>query len=615
MIDINDITLQIDSKVLLQSASLHIPNVWRVGIVGANGCGKTTLFKALTGQTEVVGDIIFSKNCRLSYVKQHIENKELSIKDFVLKEHKELCALRERLKTAPEEELADIHTALKLLNSDSAEATIAQILNGLGFSNDDLSRPVSDFSGGWQMRLALAGALFVPSDILLLDEPTNHLDLEASLWLENRLLKYAGTIILISHDRTFLNTLCDHIVYFNNQKLTLYTGNYDTFYLTHQTQQKVLMRQAQHLEEQRAHLQSFIDRFRYKASKAKQAQSRIKMLEKLEETPTILYEKKDAFSFLEPSQVQPPLISLDDVATGYGDKIVLSKLSLSIGENDRIALLGRNGNGKSTFAKLLNNQLKVFSGSIHKAPKLEIGYFAQHQEEELPLDMTPVEYFSTLMKDKSQTQVRSHLASFGLVQEKALTIIKNLSGGEKARLLFAKISLNAPSLLLLDEPTNHLDISARDALADAINAYKGSVILITHDFHLIENTMDELWLIDKGRCTPFTGDLEDYKTFLLQKETQKQTKEDKEKELKKQEQEQARQVQKQNKAQSRKNRLKLNEIEKQLDKLTQEKEQLQLKFQTKLTGSEIISIQQELNKIEEAITQAEEEWLLLSEEI
>lgn len=600
-----------DAKVLLENASAHISDGQKVGLIGDNGCGKTTLFKVLKKEVEPVqGSVNFPHNNRISSVEQNIRETEISLMEFVLSKDVQLMYLRQQLQTASEWELPHIHDQLKLVGSESAEGRVARILSGLGFSNDDLNRPISSFSGGWRMRMALAAALFQPSDILLLDEPTNHLDLETSLWLENHLKKYTGTLLLISHDRTILNNICDYIIHFENKKLVTYSGNYDTFQKTKAIKQQVLTRQAAKLNAKRAHLQSFVDRFRYKATKAKQAQSRLKMLSKMEQTPEIFLDNEESFSFPVAQQLQPPLITIENGTTGYGDKIILRKLSLSIAENERIALLGKNGNGKSTFAKLIDGKIPLLEGKMHRSNKLEIGYFAQHQEEELPLEQTALQFLQTLMPDKTQTQVRSHLAQFGLEQEKAVTSISLLSGGEKARLLFARMTLSKPGLLILDEPTNHLDIKGREALVEALNEYNGSVILITHDFHLIESVAEELWLVQDGRCLPFKGDLEDYKKILLEKDSKVLPKKgDKKREAEKSV------LSKKSSSEQRKIRAQILQLEKKLMLLSAEKEKYHALFQSPLTPKQILDIQKELNAIDVTINETEEKWLYLSEEI
>lgn len=608
MIDINNITVRIGSKVLLEQASAHIADGWKVGLVGHNGCGKSTLFRVLLGELETeLGEVYFPSGSRVATVAQEQNETEMPILDFVLAQDKERARLLQKLKTASEEELGEIHEQLKIIGASSAEGRAAAILNGLGFANDDLRRPIKEFSGGWRMRLALAAALFQPSDILLLDEPTNHLDLEASIWLENHLRRYKGTLLLISHDRYILNDLCNYIIHFENQRLNTYSGNYDTFQKTRALQREVQAKQIAKQEVQRKHLQSFVDRFRYKATKAKQAQSRIKMLEKMEILAPLSSEYSSSFDFPEPIELSPPLISLDDVSAGYDDNIVLKKLSFRIVDNDRIALLGANGNGKSTLAKLLSGRLTPMSGTINRSKKLEVGYFAQHQSEELPLDITACEYMSTLMPGVLEPKVRAHLARFGLNQEKSATQIAKLSGGEKARLLFAAMTRNAPALLILDEPTNHLDIEGRDALVEALNAYKGSVILITHDLHLIELIADDLWLVKNHTCKPYNGDLEDYKQSLLEdKNTAKKTVEP---------------VKKENaRKQGNYHEIKqlnsdIKRLEKTLSRLNDEKSTLEMRFAEPLPTEELISLQKDLGCLQNQIDEAEAQWLALSEKL
>ena len=608
MIDINNITVRIGSKVLLEQASAHIADGWKVGLVGHNGCGKSTLFKVLLGELETeLGEVYFPFGCRVATVAQELNETDVPILDFVLARDKERTRLLQKLETATEEELGEIHEQLKIIGASSAEGRAAAILNGLGFANDDLHRPIKEFSGGWRMRLALAAALFQPSDILLLDEPTNHLDLEASIWLENHLRRYKGTLLLISHDRYILNDLCNYIIHFENLRLNTYSGNYDTFQKTRALQREVQAKQIAKQEIQRKHLQSFVDRFRYKATKAKQAQSRLKMLEKMEVLAPLSSEYSSSFDFPEPVELAPPLISLDDVSVGYEDNVVLKKLSFRIVDNDRIALLGANGNGKSTLAKLLSGRLNPMCGTISRSKKLEVGYFAQHQSEELPLDMTACEYMSTLMPGALEPQVRAHLARFGLNQEKSITQIAKLSGGEKARLLFAAMTRNAPALLILDEPTNHLDIEGRDALVEALNAYKGSVILITHDLHLIELIADDLWLVKNHTCKPYNGDLNDYRQSLLEdKNTAKKAVETiKEEEPRKPS----------NYHEIKQLNSDIKRLEKALSRLNDEKNAMEQRFTEPLSANELIALQKDFSYLQNQIDETESQWLELSEKL
>ncbi len=610
MINIDNITLRIGARELLSNSTIHISDGWKVGFVGPNGCGKSTLFKVLKRELETQeGSVDFPSEQKLVSVEQEFSEDDLGkgLLDYVLSKDEERCALLSRLKTAPGEDLAAIHERLQVIEADTAPARASEILAGLGFSQDELSHPVQEFSGGWQMRIALAAALFRPSDILLLDEPTNHLDLEASLWLELHLQHYKGTLLVISHDKNLLNSLCNHIVHFDHGKLVLYSGNYDTFQKTRSLQQEVLTKQAAKIAEKRRHLQSYVDRFRYKASKAKQAQSRMKMLEKLEDVTLLENEADSVFNFPQPQPLPSPFLSIEDGAAGYENKIVLKRLNLQISQDDKIALLGANGNGKSTLAKVIAGRLSLLSGQRKASQKLKIGYFAQHQTEELPLDVTAYEYMRSFMPNKTETEIRSHLAGFGLNNEKALTVISRLSGGEKARLLFAAMTYDAPQLLILDEPTNHLDIQGREALVKALNEYEGAVILITHDLYFLELTADDLWLVDKQTCKPYTGDLEDYRNHLLSAHTkEKPTPKEKQKTEKASV----------NSWQEKKNlQAQLRKLEKELALLAAQKKEIEARFLQDLSVEELIQNQKTLSELEAQQKNIEELWLACSERL
>ena len=611
MIDINDITVRIGSKVLLDHASAHISDGQKVGLIGANGSGKSTLFKVLKGEMGTqTGYVSFPSRHKVASVLQEFTDTSVPILNFVLNQDTERTRLLNQLENASEMELADIHDRLNAIGAASAEARASGILTGLGFTQPDLTRPLSEFSGGWRMRVALAAALFVPSDVLLLDEPTNHLDLEASVWLENHLKTYHGTLLIISHDKHILNTLCDHILHLHDKILTFYTGNYDTFEVTHAQKQELLTKLMQKQEEKRAHLQSFVDRFRYKASKAKQAQSRLKMLQKMETIASLEENLSSHFSFPQPEHLAPPIITLENVSVGYGETPVLKNLNLRIDGDDRIALLGANGNGKSTFAKLLAGRLKPMSGTIQRSKKVRVGYFAQHQTEELPINQSPLMVIHALMPDATETKCRSHLAMFGLNQEKALTPIQNLSGGEKARLLFACMAYDAPALLILDEPTNHLDIQGRDALIDALNTYEGAVLLITHDMTLIQLISDRLWLVKDGTCKTFDGDLDDYQRLLLES--------DKPKTLPK-ESPSNRKEERQRKAALRAEvapiKKEINRIEKEMNALATQKEKAVAQFEIVTEPTQIVMLQKEVAQLEKQLETLETKWLDLSEQI
>lgn len=613
MIDINDITVRIGSKVLLERASAHISDGWKVGLVGANGCGKSTLFRVLQNQLDTEhGAVAFPGQARVVFVEQELQDIDTPILPFVLARDTERSTLLARLEKAAPEELGEIHERLNLIGAASAEARAAAILNGLGFKQEDLPRPVREFSGGWRMRLALAAALFQPSDILLLDEPTNHLDLEATIWLTSHLAKYRGTLLLISHDRRILNALCDHIVHIEACRLNTYSGNYDTFQRTRAERRELLGKQAAKQEKQRAHLQSYVDRFRYKASKAKQAQSRLKMLEKMEVLPPLADEYSTRFEFPQPLELPPPLLTVEDGVVGYDGRPVLKKLNFSVVDNDRIALLGANGNGKSTLAKLISGRLPLMEGTLKRSGKLGVGYFAQHQSEELPFDQTATAFMGTLMPGAPEPKVRAHLAAFGLGQEKAVTKIADLSGGEKARLLFAAMTYNAPSLLILDEPTNHLDIDGRDALIAALNDYRGSVILITHDLHLTELIADTLWLVKDGTVKPYDGDLEDYRRLLLGTpapavKTGTPAAKPDGKLLREQ-------------ALARRSELNMLKgqvarLEKKLAELNARRDELTAAFETDMTPAKIVENQKNLSWLDNQIAETEEAWLEQSAKI
>ena len=519
MLHINDLTYRIGGPVLLDGATAHVHKGHKVGLVGGNGTGKSTLFKLISGELSVdSGAVNLRPGTKLGMVAQEAPSGPESLIDTVLAADVERTQLLSEAETATDpHRIAEIHTRLADIDAHAAPARAARILSGLGFDEDAQRRPCSDFSGGWRMRVALAAVLFSDPDLLLLDEPTNHLDLEATLWLETYLANWPGTIIVISHDRALLNTSVEEIIHLEDQKLTRYAGNYDFF---EKTRRERLSQQAKNRSKQLAEqrrIQAFVDRFRAKATKARQAQSRLKMLEKMEPIATVIEDKTTAFTFPDPSPLSPPLVALDDVAVGYeADNPILKGLDLRIDMDDRIALLGANGNGKSTMMKLLAGRLKAQDGKVVKSTKLEVGYFAQHQAEELPETETPYDYMQAKMEDVIEAKVRAHLGRFGFEQSKADTPIQNLSGGEKARLLFANMSRTAPHIMLLDEPTNHLDVDAREALVEALNTYDGAVVLVSHDPHLVELVCDRLWLVDDGKCKQFDGDLDDYKRQLME---------------------------------------------------------------------------------------------------
>jgi len=518
MLTISNLTYRIGGRVLFEGAGVQVAANQRIGLVGRNGTGKSTLFKLIKGDLSPdLGEISLPPRVKLGDVAQETPDGPESLTDCVLAHDKERAALLAEADTTHDgHRLGEIHERLAAIDAHSAPARAAAILAGLGFSPEAQARPVSSFSGGWRMRVALAGALFARPDLLLLDEPTNHLDLEATLWLENYLASYEGTLIVISHDRDLLNNVVSRIIHLDQGKLVAYGGNYDRFEQVRREQIELAGKAAVKQAAQRAHLQSFIDRFRAKATKAAQAQSRIKMLERLGPPISVIEDQPVSFDFPDPEQLPPPLISIDKGQAGYAPgKPVLRGLSFRIDMDDRIALLGANGNGKSTLAKVLAGRLDLLEGEHFHPPGLKIGYFAQHQTEELNLNETPFQHMQALMKLAAPAQVRAQLGRFGFSQDRADVKVGSLSGGEKARLLFALMTRDKPHLLILDEPTNHLDIDSREALVSALNAYQGAVILISHDPRLIELTADRLWLVNEGKVRDFDGDMEDYKALLL----------------------------------------------------------------------------------------------------
>ena len=529
MLRISDITYAVEGRPLFEGASATIPTGHKVGLIGRNGAGKTTLFKLIRGELQLEsGTITIPERARIGGVAQEVPGNEVSLLDTVLAADTERAALLTEAETATDAgRIAEIQTRLADIDAWSAEGRASSILRGLGFTFDEQKMPCSAFSGGWRMRVALAAVLFSQPDYLLLDEPTNYLDLEGALWLENYLGRYPHTVIIISHDRDLLNRAVGAILHLDERRLTYYTGPYDQFARQRAEQRAVQAAAAKKQDARRAHLQSFVDRFKAKASKAKQAQSRVKMLEKMQSITAPEDEARTVFTFPEPEELSPPIIATESVSVGYDGKPILTHLNLRIDQDDRIALLGRNGEGKSTLSKLLSGRLDAMGGRITTSSKLRIGFFAQHQVDELRVEETPLQHLLRERASEGQAKLRARLASFGLGADQAETPVGRLSGGQKARLSLLLATLPAPHLLILDEPTNHLDIESREALVNALTAYSGAVILVSHDMHLLSMVADRLWLVKDGRVAPYEEDLQAYRKLLLQSDTPQKPKADK----------------------------------------------------------------------------------------
>lgn len=608
MIEIKDLSFHFGLRTLFENVNLLLPDGLKMGVVGLNGCGKSTLFKLITGELfPDGGKIEISRGTQIASVAQDIKDPSKKLLPYVLEADREITRLQRQLQQ-PDlsgEKLAEIYDRLDSLGAHAAQAKASAILSGLGFENADFDRSLQEFSGGWQVRANLAATLYAPSNCLLLDEPTNHLDLETATWLENYLAKTDKTVLLISHDRHILNRLCDKIIHVEQANLKMYNGNYDTYERTREAEQEGARLAAAKHERVVAHLQSFVDRFRYKATKAKQAQSRIKMIEKMGQPPAVVKDPEVHFQFPSPARLTQALITIEDGVAGYDDKPVLQHLTLRIEPDDRIALLGANGNGKSTLAKILSHRLLLMSGRMTMAKKIKIAYFSQHQTEELDVEKTPYEQLSELMHEATETQVRAQLGAFGLNKAKSDTLIGKLSGGEKSRLLLALITRDAPHLLILDEPTNHLDILSRQALLEALNAYEGAVVLITHDLHVIEMSCDTLWLVKGGTCQIYRGDLEDYKASLLKRNDKTSAASDKENSA-----QSRRQTAAQRRAALAPLKKEIRELDKKLEKLNKRKQELENLLLQRYDADNSI----ELALLGDQIGNVEERWLFLNEQ-
>ena len=519
MLALTDISVRIAGRLLIDHSSVQIVPGARVGFVGRNGVGKSTLFHAIRGDLPTeTGTIAIPPRWRIGSLAQEAPDGPEKLIEVVLKADRERESLMREAEVASDpHRIAEIQTRLVDIEAHSAPARAAAILSGLGFSAEDQNRPCSEFSGGWRMRVALAATLFAAPDLLLLDEPTNYLDLEGTLWLEDHLANYPRTVIVISHDRDLLDTSVDQILHLDRGRLTLYKGSYTSFEEQRATHEMLDAKHARRQADERKRLQAFVDRFKAKASKARQAQSRVKMLERMKPVTALVTQDVHEISFPQPEKMlSPPIIAVDDVSVGYDAKQpVLNRVTLRVDTDDRIALLGANGNGKSTLVKLLAGKLSPFSGKVTRADKLSVGYFAQHQVDELNVDASPCDHIRKLMPDAPETKVRGRTGAIGFSGKAGDTLVKNLSGGEKARLLLGLATFFGPNMIILDEPTNHLDIDSRAALAEAINEFPGAIIMVSHDRYLIESCADRLWVVANQAVTNYDGDLDDYRRTVL----------------------------------------------------------------------------------------------------
>ena len=583
MIVFSSLQIRRGVRVLLDNATATINPGQKVGLVGKNGCGKSTLLALLKNEISADGgSFTYPGNWQLAWVNQETPALSEPALDYVIDGDREYRKLEAELNAANERNdghaIATVHGKLDAIDAWTIRSRASSLLHGLGFSNEQLERPVSDFSGGWRMRLNLAQALICRSDLLLLDEPTNHLDLDAVIWLEKWLKSYQGTLILISHDRDVLDPGVDKITHIEQQNMFEYTGNYSSF--ERQRATRLAQQQAMYESQQQrvAHLQSFVDRFKAKASKAKQAQSRIKMLERMEMIAPAHVDNPFHFSFREPESLPNPLLKMEKVSAGYGDRIILDSIKLNLVPGSRIGLLGRNGAGKSTLIKLLAGELNPVSGEIGLAKGIKLGYFAQHQLEFLRADESPIQHLARLAPQEMEQKLRDYLGGFGFQGDKVTENTERFSGGEKARLVLALIVWQRPNLLLLDEPTNHLDLDMRQALTEALIEFEGALVVVSHDRHLIRSTTDDLYLVHDGKVEPFDGDLEDYQQWLTDVQKQENQPEESAKENA-------------NSAQARKD---------------QKRREAELRTQTQPLRKEIARLEKEMEKLNATLAAVEE---------
>ncbi|MBW8754324.1 MAG: ABC-F family ATP-binding cassette domain-containing protein [Sphingomonadales bacterium] len=624
MLNLSGITVRLGGRTIIDDATAKLPPRGRIGLIGRNGAGKSTLVRVIAGMLEAdAGTVSMPRGSRLGYIAQEAPGGDATPFETVLAADTERAALMHESENFEESgadphHLGEIHERLIAIDAHSAPSRAARILVGLGFDEEAQHRPLESFSGGWRMRVALAALLFSQPDLLLLDEPSNHLDLEAVLWLEDFLKSYPATILLVSHERDFLNNVVNHILHLSGGKLTLYPGGYDAFERQRAERQAQLASAKAKQQAQREHLQEYIAKNSARASTAKQAQSRQKALAKLQPIAELIDDPSLSFEFPNPDELRPPLITLDMASVGYGETPVLSRLNLRLDPDDRIALLGRNGNGKTTLARLLAAQLKPMDGAMNASGKMRVGYFTQYQVEELDRSETPLQHMTVLMKGASQSAVRGQLGRFGFSGPKATTEVGKLSGGERARLALALITRDAPHMLILDEPTNHLDVDAREALIQALNDYSGAVVIVSHDRHMLEMTADRLVLVDGGVARDFDGSIDDYIAFVLAKDPVSSASGGREKGLNKKDQRKAA-AEAREKSQELRKRAKA--IESELERLAKQRSAVdQAMFDPSSASGELARLTMtELMKrraqIEDDIAAAEVQWLEANEAI
>ncbi|MCN4144964.1 MAG: ATP-binding cassette domain-containing protein [Thiohalomonas sp.] len=640
MLKLSNLSLRRAVQLLLQDVNITIHPRQKVGITGANGCGKSSLFALINNDLHAdSGDFFIPRNWIIAHVAQKSPSTTRSAIDYVIDADAVLRHIEQSIEDADQsgdgELLGKLYAQLEEADGYTANSRASQLLSGLGFTQDQLNNSVNSFSGGWRMRLNLARALMCRSDLLLLDEPTNHLDLDAVLWLEEWLKKYPGTLLLISHDRDFLDSVMTHIAHIEHQALTLYSGNYSQFERIRAeqlAQQQVLYeRQQQEIK----HIQSFINRFKAKATKAKQAQSRVKTLEKMELSAEAHVDSPFHFEFHAPDKIPNPLVSLEDIKLGYGETTILDHVHINLQPGSRIALLGHNGAGKSTFIKLLAGELPVQAGRVERSSELRIGYFAQHQLEQLHPEDTPMEHFQRLDKRATEQSLRNHLAGFGFSGDKVESKIAFFSGGEKARLVFATLVYEKPNLLLLDEPTNHLDLDMRHAISLALQEFEGAMVIVSHDRHLLRSVTDELYLVADQKVVAFKGDLEDYRNWIADQKKQeaqqaadssinKPANHNANKNKRSVNSAQSKKEQKRLEAEKRKLlqplKNKLSKLEKEMDKLTHEKEKLEgllasADIYKDTKKAQLKDLLQQQVKVTQSFDDTEEQWMILSEEL